>query len=413
MFVLKHIQRAEQLINTRRHDMAMKELQAAIALEPDNITALRLITVCYYDMGKYDLSLESALRLLSKLPDDADTYYLLALNYFQLDNKKSAFYNIAEAIRIDPKNAEYWGVQAALYAKQNDWLKVLDNAKMGLECDPEDSKCLNLRNLSLTKLGRTGELNDGIAESLSAHPDDAHTHATIGWAKLETRNHKEARIHFAEALRLEPHNNWAREGMIEALKANNIIYRWFLAYFFWISKRKNKTQWGIILVVYSGTRLLNTFARTYPVLYIPYVIIAIATYLTWIIDPFFNIMVYFDRYGRYLLNQREKSGAGIVGSGIALALAAVAAFFLTDIELFIFCALYFASVVIPFAQYFGMDEDSRGLKKVGIFTLSLAIAGAVALFIIAAGFTGGFLVGLFYLFGIWSFGWVANYLNTR
>jgi tetratricopeptide (TPR) repeat protein len=412
MDVNQHIQRATLLMNTNRYDDAVKELNAALALEPHNIQALGLASVCYYNMGQYDRSMAFTRQWLGAEPDNPRAHYILALNYWQAEKKDNAKQHIGQAITLDPYDADYWSTLASFYMAEREWAKVLEFADKGLSCDPEHAESLNYRNLALTKLGRTQELNAGIEETLAAHPDSAHTHATVGWAKLETRNYKEARFHFSEALRLQPHNNWARSGMVEALKAKNVFYRLFLMYFFWIAKHKNQSQWGIIIVFYIGTRLLGKAAQSYSLLYIPYGILVFLAYLTWITEPLFNVVVLLDRYGRYLLNRREKTGAILVGSGVLAALLLAAAYFATNNDFFILPAVYFASIVIPTASYYGLDNDgSRNVKIIGAYTAVLAILGIAALGIFYS--SGNAILGIVYIIGVWTFGWVANFLNSR
>jgi tetratricopeptide (TPR) repeat protein len=412
MDINQHIQRATLLINTNRYDDAVKEINAALTIEPHNPQVLALAAGCYYDMGNYDHSMSFTRQWLAAEPDNARAHYILALNYWQAEKKEQAKQHIRQAITFDPYDADYWATLGAFAMSDREWEKVLDYANKGLACDPEHAQSLNYRNLALTKLGRTAELNAGIEETLSAHPDDAHTHATIGWAKLETRNYNDARFHFAEALRLQPHSNWARSGMVEALKAKNIFYRLFLIYFFWIAKHRNQSQWGIIVVFYIGTRLLGSAAKSLPILYIPYGILVFFAYLTWITEPFFNVVVLLDRYGRYLLSRREKTGAILVGSGVLAALLLAATYFITSNYFFVLPAIYFASIVIPVASYYGLEDDqTNNLRLIGWYTVVLALLGPIALVAFYA--TGNVAGGIAYLIGIWTFGWVANFLNSR
>lgn len=413
MDIYTHIERAEQLIETRRYDMALKELQLALAIDPQNTNALDVIAGCYYEMGKYKLSLEYAKKYLGVYPDSDRAHYMVAINLYQTDAIKEAKNHIDKAISIDPEFAGYRALRAGFYIDDKEWEKAVAEAEMGLSFDPEDAQCLNYRNLALTKLGRADELLDSIGESLAANPDDATTHATIGWAKLETRKYKEAKFHFAEALRLEPHNDWARAGMVEALKAKNIIYRGFLAYFFWIANHKSSAQWAIIVVIYVGMRLLKNVAKTMPILYIPYALIALAAYLTWIIEPVFNLFVLADPYGKYLLNKREKTGALLVGSGVGLAIVFALAMLVTKAGSLFYPILYFATVVIPVATFFGLEEDSKQLKKIGIYTLSLVVIGCIATMLLLLNINGGVQLLVLYGLGIFTFGWVANYLATK
>ena len=61
MQATQHIQRAEQLIQTHRTDEAIKELEKALAYEPENASALGLMASCWYNKGNYDCSRAFAL----------------------------------------------------------------------------------------------------------------------------------------------------------------------------------------------------------------------------------------------------------------------------------------------------------------------------------------------------------------
>lgn len=413
MEVQRHIERAWHLLNINRPADAIKEINAGLVLEPQNTELLSIASSCYYETGEYERSMAFARQWLNAEPDNPLVHYIMAINYERTEKMDKAKSHIQQALAYDPTDADYWSALASFYMPERDWNKMLEYAEKGLECDPEHPQSLNYRNLALTKLGRADELKVGIEESLAANPEDAHTHATVGWTKLEIRKYKEARFHFAEALRLQPHNDWARSGMIEALKAKNVFYRLFLMYFFWIAKYQRQSQYAIIIGIYIGTKVLRTAAKAVPILYIPYGILMFAAYLTWIIEPLFNLFVLIDRYGRYLLNRREKTGALLVGCGVALAIALGLTYLYNTNDLLLFPALFFATIVIPVASFYGLDETSRNLKTIGIYTIVLAVLGIISVLLLVSKNDTGLITGMLYLLGMWTFGWVANYLNTR
>ena len=84
------------------------------------------------------------------------------------------------------------------------------------------------------------------------------THANQGWALLHRGNYQRALEHFREALRIDPELDWARAGIVEALKAHHFIYRQMLRFFLWIGRQARVAQWVIILGILFGPRMLAT-----------------------------------------------------------------------------------------------------------------------------------------------------------
>ncbi len=61
---------------------------------------------------------------------------------------------IESALSIDAEDADYYGLQASIYARQEQWASALQAAEQGLSYDAEHSTCESIRSLSLERLGR-------------------------------------------------------------------------------------------------------------------------------------------------------------------------------------------------------------------------------------------------------------------
>ena len=71
-----------------------------------------------------------------------------------------------------------------------------------------------------------GMLVGKAMEALGRNPENAHTNANQGWSLLHGGQPGKALEHFREALRLDPDLEFARAGMVEALKADPLgFYR--------------------------------------------------------------------------------------------------------------------------------------------------------------------------------------------
>jgi tetratricopeptide (TPR) repeat protein len=216
---------------------------------------------------------------------------------------------IQEAIRLNPESARYHAVISHIYAKNKSWQKALQAAQEGLRLDPQDVQCTNLRGLALVNLGRKDEAKQTIAAALARDPENALTHANQGWARLHAGDHQQALVHFREALRLDPLLDWARSGIVEALKARNPIYRFMLRYLLWMSRLTEAEQWETVAIVSGAWRALRVIARQVPILYIivfPLSLLYSAfAVLTWTARPFFALTLRFNRLGRLALPKEE------------------------------------------------------------------------------------------------------------
>src|SRR5262249_11867800 len=137
-------------------------------------------------------------------------------------------------------------------------------AEEGLEQDPEHVSCNNLRAMALVKLGRNAEAGTTIATALERQPENAFSHANQGWGFLHQGNHQKALEHFPGSLRLDPEMEYARAGIVEAMKPRHWIYALFLRYFLWMARLSGKAQWAIIIGGYIGYRALGALAEKQP-----------------------------------------------------------------------------------------------------------------------------------------------------
>ena len=322
-----------------------------------------------------------------------------------------------EAIRLDPEDPDHRALLAQAEGAKGRWAPMLAAAEAGLSLDPEHVDCANLRSYALNKLGRRGEAGDELAAALSRDPEDPFTHANVGWQKLERGDTKGALLSFREALRLDPTNEWARQGIVEAIKARNPVYRQVLRYFFWMSRLSGRTQWIVILGAWFGAQVVKRVARAHPEL-APYlwpvlILYLVAVFLTWIAGPLFNLALRLHPFGRHALSEEQIRGANVVGLLLAATLLCVGINFFVESSHPLLAALIFGGMIIPAAGYWTCGP--RGRRAVGIFLAVQAVFALGAFAAIASGrigSVGGGLVGLC-LLGLIAAPWFVNYHIAR
>ena len=327
-----NMQRAIVLLQQSNHIKATDELRQVLANDPDDATAHALLGICLAEQKKYADATAEAKQAVHLAPDNSLSHYSLASVLESRNRFKEALPSINEAIRIDPFNTQYHSKASAIHFAMRNWKESLASAEQGLQVNPEDVSCSNLRSMALVKLGRKTEARGTLEGVLSKSPDNATSHASQGWALLESNQHEKAMEHFREALRLDPKMEWARVGILTAMRARNPIYNWLLKFFLAMSKLTRGGQWGVILGLYIGYRILGQIANANPqwapfiqpllILYVVFVV------LTWIANPLFNLVLRLDKFGRLALTKKEIAASNVIGGMLLIAIVSLAGYFL-------------------------------------------------------------------------------------
>lgn len=371
---LQKIQRALLLFGQQRWDMAEDSLRSAIADEPDEGRAYSVLATVKCAQKDLKVAQELADRGVGLSPDDCFAHFALAQVYYHRDKRKLALEAIDVALTIDPTDADYHALKAAIYIDSQKWKQAIECAERGLQFAPEHVDCINYRAIGLRKLGNRDEASDAIQSALAKSPEDATSHANLGWLALENSDPRKAIEHFSEALRLEPNNEWARQGMLQSLKARNVFYRQVLKAHLWISRFEERTLMlmfiGMIIVLQVMSRLPDDGSP----LQIIGILLSFA-YMTfvstiWLAGPIFNLLLRLDRHGRLILTSEERSDtnyllAALVGWAVLCSLPMITGFRRFDL-------ISYTLLLIPVAVLLSTPREA---KRVQITAVTLAVWG--------------------------------------
>lgn len=349
----KSLYKAEHLLKQERYNEAQKEVKSYLASDPESIPALIILIHCYLGMGNDEKADELADQLVKRNPADPEVLFLKGAIQAQLGKRKSALKFLDSALAYNPLITEAHGLKAVIYFEQAEFEEALEAANTGLRIDPENETCLVQRSMALLKLGRKDEHLDANQQALKSNPMNSRTHASVGYSALETGDHGKAKEHFREALRIDPGNEYARQGMLQAIKATNLFYRLFLKYVFWMQSLKPQVRWGVIIIGYLLIQGLNNYSASLGAL-TPFAEVVIVVYMvfaisTWIIGPVSNIFLRFHAFGKFILTEEE---TGVANKCAALLSAAV-----------------FGAILL-----YAADEGALQWKNLGIYLLSAGIA---------------------------------------
>lgn len=352
----QHFTRALALFNRSRPDLAQRELRQALVEEPSHVEAHALLSLCLTDEEKFDEATREAHEAVLHGPEQPLGHYALAYAMKHRNRLREARTAIEEAMRLDPYDVSHFALLSGIEFAARDWTKALAAAEQGLEIDPENDGCANLRALALVQLGRRSEAGATLDKQLGNDPENAVTHANKGWMCLHSRATGKALEHFGQALCIDPTLESAHMGLVEALKARNIIYRFLLGYFLWVSRLSRKAQWTVIVGGYFGVRIISSLNRQNPELS-PYLTPLIWGYgafalLTWFGDPLFTSLLRLNRMGRLALSAQSRRTSNV----------------------FIICMLAIASMV---GAYLATGDRRLVLLIIGTALLMIPLMGTM------------------------------------
>lgn len=419
-------QRGLHLYGQSRYADAEREFRQAVSNDPDDAYTRAMLGLSLCQQERFDEAEREIAEALKIDPGFPFVHYARAIVLNDRHRYEEAEKSVQEAISMEPEAADFYALLAQVRLNLRNWTGALEAAETGLQMDSEHVGCTNLRAVALVKLGRKEEAGLTIDAALAKDPENSVTHANQGWTLLHAGEHKRALGHFRESLRLDPENEWARQGIIEALKAQNIVYAAMLKYFLWMNRLSEKLQWVVILGAVFGMRILRATAEANPglkpfvfpiqVLYLVFV------FLTWTADPLFNLLLRLNKFGRMVLNRNEIVASNWVGGFVAVALLCVIVA-LTGYKQFWLGAAVFGFTVLPLSATF---KCAPGWPR----TTMRAYTG----FVFASGFIAfvmwllpgaghgptasetrpllGLLLAAFFI-GIIAAPWIANVLITR
>ncbi|EDP70281.1 hypothetical protein FBALC1_05978 [Flavobacteriales bacterium ALC-1] len=401
-------QRGAQLFDMGRYKDAIPYFNNAIASNIDNYEAKFLLAQSYLQTDDLEKAESLTIELRGSVPNYSGVYYLLSQIYYTKENTNKALEYINEAITLDPHDENYFGYKAFILIYKKDFENALLMANEGLKLNAKSRNCLNARATALTKLNRKEEAKETIETLLNDDPENSFSHANVGWSHLEHNDLPKALLHFKEALKLDPNDNYARNGMLTAVKAKNRVYNLYLRYAFWISNKSEKNQWLYIIGIYLVYRVFVKVltASGLSILAIPLIVAYLLLALgSWFMEPLSNMLLLFDNYGKYLLDKNSKLSGQILFALLVLALTTFLLSFLIENNYLILISIASLAAILPLSRSPLISKKNNQIMgyAYGALILLVAIIGSII------GYDYGTLLTIIAILFI-AYTWLGNLL---
>lgn len=313
-------QRAHLLYESKRYDRALREFQGVLSQNPHDAMAHSYAALCRMHMGRLSKALVDARSAVESDPQSDFAWYVLAFVEQRLRHLGEAEKAIAEACRLNPQEAEYLGLTALLRLRRQKWQEALTLAEAGLHLDPENQACAHARARALLRLGRVAEARAYLADQLAQDPENPLSLAHMGWTALEQNDRKAALTAFREALRLDPELEWARLGLVEALRLGVPFYRFILQFHLQMEGLNDEERWALVVGESYLARFITVVGCTtivlFPLTLLYLTVRSVFIYLTWAMRPITGLFLRLHPFGRYCLDDDEKREAAWAVPGV-------------------------------------------------------------------------------------------------
>lgn len=168
----EHFQAGRRLVEQQRYEEAIREFQAAVAIDPKNSYGYDNLGFCFRKLHNYDQAAEALNTATSINPRDGYAHRELAVVYCDKGDYAHAIELLNECISLNFSDAaaRFW-LGYALYRekKDQDAIAAFDEA---LKLHPKDFDSNYYRGLSLFRLNRTQEAAESLAKAVEVRPED-------------------------------------------------------------------------------------------------------------------------------------------------------------------------------------------------------------------------------------------------
>lgn len=209
---------------------------------------------------------------------------------------------------------------------------ALRYANKALAIDPSHVASLNTRTSTLLHMDKKEDSLKASAEALREAPNNAYSHCNAGWNLLEKGKTNKAMTHFREALSIDPNFNYAKEGMIEALKTKNDFYYFYLKCSDWINNSYSYAPRVLLVICFICFKMIGNFTlgeRLGLSIVLPALaLVNFFLYTKMVMPPFSNLFLRLNSYAKHLFDKTDIIVSNFVGISFLVFLSGIILYFI-------------------------------------------------------------------------------------
>jgi tetratricopeptide (TPR) repeat protein len=219
------VQRAWAAYQAKHYEVAEREAQAALAIEPNEPNALSVLSLCAMTRNDQSGAIELGEQARAHAPEEPIYHYRLARIHAWFGDHRQAELPLDKTLALDPTFAPAYSLYAWVYYARGHLDIALRAIHEALKFDPHEEYALTLRIELLKEKGSRKLAEVAAREALAVNPENNRAHAMAGVIKIESRDRESGIAHLSEAMRLDPSSQWVRRRYAQALEERGFLAR--------------------------------------------------------------------------------------------------------------------------------------------------------------------------------------------
>jgi len=200
-------------LEKRQLDEALDHFLKALAIKSDYVMAHNNIGNIYYEKGEAEKAkqyFEQAIQLDESYSEVHNNYGVMLM---ENEEYAKARQHLLKAIELSPLMVEYIKNLGNLHYLTLDLNKAVSYYKKVLLLKPDHVSARNSLAHIYYDQGKLVMAKNEFLRALSYHPDDPFMHTSLGTVYMKLGDYRSAEFHLNHALRLDPHNEEARNNL--------------------------------------------------------------------------------------------------------------------------------------------------------------------------------------------------------
>ena len=200
-------------------DDAVREIRAALILDPGQATAHNTLGAALHARGNAEAAAAEFTEVLRLRPEDANACYNLGQIRLAQGRSEEAASLFREVLRLQPDDANAEAQLGAVLQETGDSQQAILHLREALRLDPDHLNARSNLGRALLARGDWAAAAATFREILARAPADAEAHDGLGLALLDLGQEDEAASHFRAALAAKPDDAAAHDALAQILLA--------------------------------------------------------------------------------------------------------------------------------------------------------------------------------------------------
>ena len=341
---------------------AKKILADTLEAELTNAEVYALMAYCEEKSGNKKKADDLIKQCLGIDPEFAQGYYFQSVIHSERNEFSKALKAIESALAIEPENVEYLHTKARIHYHKGDVYVAAEIIAKALAIDPEHEGLVTLKSLCYISGNQQDAAENLINKNLQNNANDSESLRLKGYMYLNRDDLERAEQSFIDALRSNPENDLARDGLLDVKKRQWPLLNFFIKMGFRKYTFTFKGDLSSIIFLIIGIKGLPIWLALFSI----YLLVC------WYCDVVYESVIRLKPVSRYLLTKDKvrRSDIFLIMNAFCIIIILLPYDWKSDtawiVFTFLLCGIFIMS------SYF---ESWRRSTKINIIVAALVISG--------------------------------------